>query len=51
MLQNKKILIGISGGIAAYKIALLVRELIKEGAKVKVVMTPSAKQFIGPVTL
>jgi phosphopantothenoylcysteine decarboxylase / phosphopantothenate---cysteine ligase len=51
MLQNKKVLIGISGGIAAYKIALLVRELIKDGAEVKVVMTPSSKQFIGPVTL
>ncbi len=51
MLQNKKILLGVSGGIAAYKIAFLVRLLIKEGALVKVVMTPSATQFIGPVTL
>lgn len=50
-LKGKKILLGISGGIAAYKSALLVRLLIKEGAEVKVVMTPSAKEFITPLTL
>jgi phosphopantothenoylcysteine decarboxylase/phosphopantothenate--cysteine ligase len=51
MLNKKKILLGISGGIAAYKSALLVRQLIKAHAEVKVVMTPSAKSFIGPLTL
>jgi phosphopantothenoylcysteine decarboxylase / phosphopantothenate---cysteine ligase len=50
-LNGKKILLGITGGIAAYKAAILVRLLIKEGAEVKVVMTPSAKQFITPLTL
>ncbi len=47
---NKKILIGVSGGIAAYKVAFLVRELIRLGAKVKVVMTEHAKEFISPLT-
>jgi phosphopantothenoylcysteine decarboxylase / phosphopantothenate---cysteine ligase len=51
MLKNKKILIGISGSIAAYKIASLVRLLIKEGAEIQVVMTQSAKDFITPLTL
>lgn len=51
MLQGKKILLGISGSIAAYKSAMLVRLLIKAGAEVKVVMTPSAGNFIGPLTL
>lgn len=50
-LSNKHILVGVSGGIAAYKIAILVRELKKKGADVKVVMTPMAKQFISPLTL
>ena len=50
-LQNKKVLLGITGGIAAYKAAHLVRALIKEGATVRVVMTRSAKQFITPLTL
>ncbi len=50
-LKDKKVLIGISGSIAAYKIALLIRLLIKEGAVVKVVMTKSATQFITPLTL
>ena len=50
-LQNKKILLGVTGGIAAYKAAHLVRALVKEGAKVRVVMTRSAKQFITPLTL
>lgn len=51
MLTGKNILLGITGGIAAYKIALLVRLLKKVGANVKVVMTPSAKEFITPLTL
>jgi phosphopantothenoylcysteine decarboxylase / phosphopantothenate---cysteine ligase len=51
MLKNKKILIGISGSIAAYKIASLVRLLVKEGAEIQVVMTQAAKDFITPLTL
>ncbi|NCT94520.1 MAG: bifunctional phosphopantothenoylcysteine decarboxylase/phosphopantothenate--cysteine ligase CoaBC [Chitinophagaceae bacterium] len=51
MLQGKKILIGISGSIAAYKSILLVRLLIKAGAEVKVVMTPSAREFVSPLVL
>ena len=51
MLQNKNILLGITGGIAAYKCAHLVRLLIKGGATVKVVMTKSATQFVTPQTL
>lgn len=51
MLQGKKILLGISGSIAAYKTAILVRLLIKEGAEVKIVMTPAAKEFVSPLTL
>lgn len=51
MLRNKKILLGVSGSIAAYKSALLIRLLVKEGAEVKVVMTPSAQDFITPLTL
>lgn len=50
-LQNKKILLGITGGIAAYKCAHLVRLFVKSGADVKVVMTPAAKQFITTETL
>lgn len=50
-LKGKKILLGITGGIAAYKAAILVRLLVKEGAEVRVVMTPLAKQFITPITL
>ncbi len=49
--KGKKILLGITGGIAAYKAAILVRLLIKEEAEVKVIMTDSAKQFITPLTL
>lgn len=48
---NKKILLGICGGIAAYKSALLVRELTRLGASVRVVMTASAQEFITPMTL
>ncbi|QHT69739.1 bifunctional phosphopantothenoylcysteine decarboxylase/phosphopantothenate--cysteine ligase CoaBC [Rhodocytophaga rosea] len=51
MLSGKKIIVGVSGSIAAYKSALLVRLLVKEGAYVKVVMTESAKEFITPLTL
>lgn len=51
MLQGKKILLGVSGSIAAYKAATIVRLLVKEGAAVKVVMTPSACDFITPLTL
>ena len=51
MLKGKKILLGITGSIAAYKSAILVRLLTKAGAEVKVVMTPSSLQFIAPLTL
>ena len=51
VLEGKKILLGITAGIAAYKTASLVRLFIKAGAQVKVVMTPSAKDFITPLTL
>lgn len=51
MLKGKKILIGITGSIAAYKIPLLIRLLKKEGAEVKIVMTPCAKDFVTPLTL
>ena len=51
MLKGKKILIGITGGIAAYKIPFLVRLLIKEGAAVKVIMTAEACNFVTPLTL
>lgn len=51
MLKNKKILIGISGSIAAYKIAFLTRLLIKEGTEIQIVMTQAAKEFITPLTL
>ena len=50
MLSGKKILIGVTGSIAAYKAILLVRLLIKSGAEVKVIMTPSAKDFVSPLT-
>jgi phosphopantothenoylcysteine decarboxylase / phosphopantothenate---cysteine ligase len=51
MLSGKKILIGITGSIAAYKIPLLVRSLIREGAEVKVIMTPAATDFVSKLTL
>lgn len=50
-LAGKKILLGISGGIAAYKCAELTRRLIERGAAVRVVMTPAAKEFITPLTM
>lgn len=51
MLKGKHIILGISGGIAAYKSAVLLRLLVKAGAEVQVVMTPAGKEFITPVTL
>jgi len=51
VLNGKKVLLGISGGIAAYKTASLVRLLIKAGAHVQVVMTPASKDFVTPLTL
>ncbi len=51
MLQGKKIILGVCGGIAAYKAALLIRLLKKNGAEVQVIMTPSAHSFITPLTL
>lgn len=51
VLSGKKILLGISGGIAAYKTASLVRLFIKAGAQVQVVMTPASKEFVTPLTL
>jgi len=50
-LSNKKILLGVTGCIAAYKSCLIVRDLIKRGAEIKVLMTPSATEFISPLTL
>lgn len=51
VLSGKNILLGVTGGIAAYKTAFLVRLLVKKGANVKVVMTNSAKEFVTPLTL
>jgi phosphopantothenoylcysteine decarboxylase/phosphopantothenate--cysteine ligase len=51
ILSGKNILLGVTAGIAAYKSAFLVRLLVKSGASVKVVMTPSAKEFVTPLTL
>lgn len=51
MLQGKKIVLGITGSIAAYKACLIIRELIKKGAEVQVVITPAGKEFITPITL
>ena len=51
MLKGKKIVLGVTGSIAAYKAAMLLRLLVKEGAEVLVVMTPFAKEFITPLTL
>ena len=50
-MKDKKIIVGVTGGIAAYKTASLVREIVKRGGEVRVVMTPMAKQFITPLTL
>lgn len=51
VLKDKHIIIGITGSIAAYKAAILIRLLVKSGAEVKVIMTPMAKQFITPLTI
>jgi phosphopantothenoylcysteine decarboxylase/phosphopantothenate--cysteine ligase len=51
MLKDRKILLGVTGGIAAYKAAELTREFIRNGAKVKVIMTDNASRFISPLTL
>ena len=51
MLRGKKIVLGITGSIAAYKAAVLIRLLIKKGAEVQVVITPAGKEFITPITL
>ena len=51
MLKGKKIVLGITGSIAAYKSCLIIRGLIKKGAEVQVVITPSGKEFITPITL
>lgn len=51
ILKNKKIILGVTASIAAYKSALLVRHLKRNGAEVKVVMSPDAESFIGPITL
>ena len=51
MLKGKHIILGVTGSIAAYKAATLTRLLVKEGANVKVVMTPLAKEFITPLTM
>lgn len=50
-MKGKRILLGISGGIAAYKCCSLVRLLIKEGAHVQVILTPDAAEFVSPLTL
>lgn len=50
-LQGKKIVLGITGSIAAYKVAVLTRGLIKKGAEVQIVITPAGKEFITPITL
>lgn len=51
MLKGKKIVLGITGSIAAYKACLIIRLLIKQGAEVQVVITPAGKEFITPITL
>ena len=51
MMKGKKIVLGITGSIAAYKAAVLARALIKKGAEVQIVITPAGKEFITPLTL
>ena len=51
MLKDKHILVGVTGGIAAYKTATIIRLMVREGAEVKVIMTDHAKEFITPLTL
>ena len=51
MLKGKKVVLGITGSIAAYKSCLIIRALVKQGAEVQVVITPAGKEFITPITL
>jgi len=51
VLKGKKILLGITGSIAAYKAALIIRQLVKQEAEVKIILTKSGGEFITPVTL
>ena len=51
MLKGKKIVLGITGSIAAYKACYIIRGLVKAGAEVQVVITPAGKEFITPITL
>ena len=51
MLKGKHIILGITGSIAAYKAAYIIRALVKKGAEVQVVITPAGKEFITPITL
>jgi phosphopantothenoylcysteine decarboxylase/phosphopantothenate--cysteine ligase len=50
LLQGKKILLGVTGSIAAYKAAFLVRELVRSGADVRIILSPGAREFVGPLT-
>lgn len=50
-MKGKKIVLGITGSIAAYKACLIIRGLVKKGAEVQVVITPAGKEFITPITL
>lgn len=50
MLSGRNVLVCVGGGIAAYKSAILARELLRRGARVRVAMTPSATKFVGPIT-
>jgi phosphopantothenoylcysteine decarboxylase / phosphopantothenate---cysteine ligase len=50
LLQGKKILLGVTGSIAAYKAAYLVRELVRSGADVRIILSPGAREFVGPLT-
>ena len=51
MLKGKKFVLGITGSIAAYKACYLIRELVRRGGEVQVVITPAGKEFITPITL
>ena len=51
VLAQKNILVGVTGGIAAYKTPLLIRQLVKLNCNVKVVMTPSSKEFVTPLSI
>lgn len=51
MLKGRKVIVGVTGGIAAYKVPFLVREIKRNGAEVRIVMTESAREFVTPVTL